>query len=34
MLELSEGDRMKLLTKEIEKKLPKLYTQEDKAWKR
>jgi ABC-type Zn uptake system ZnuABC Zn-binding protein ZnuA len=31
MLELSEGDRMKLLTKEIENKLPKLYSQEDKG---
>ena len=31
MLELSEGDRMKLLTKEIQNKLPKLYSQEDKG---
>ncbi len=31
MLELSEGDRMKLLTKEIENKLPKLYSQEEKG---
>ena len=32
MLELSEGDRMKLLTKEIEKKLPKLGTTDKQGW--